>query len=99
VHRARQYELHRHSGVQEMNNNSTYRGVIYGTTIELQQTPDVPNGMEVEVTIKRAELTAEQRKERLNAAFGSCKDDAEDLDSFLDWNNMQRKRNRPELEP
>lgn len=50
--------------------------------------------MEVDVVIKRTELTASERQEQLKALFGSCKGDAEDLDEFLKWNDEQRKRNR-----
>jgi hypothetical protein len=62
--------------------------------VELSQSPNIPNGMEVDVIIKCTELTAEQRQERLKSLFGSCKEDADDLDNFLQWNVQQRKRNR-----
>ncbi len=78
--------------------HETYRGVVHGSVVELSQVPNIPNGIEVDVIIKNTELTAEQRQERLKALFGSCKEDAEDLDSFLQWNTRQRSRNRPETE-
>ena len=81
-----------------MTTHETYRGVVHGSMVELSQSPNIPNGIEVDVIIKCAELTAEQRQERLKALFGSCKEDADDLDNFLHWNAQQRKRNRTETE-
>ena len=77
-----------------MSSSETYRGIVHGSVIELQQSPNVPDGMEVEVVIKRAELTADQRQEQLKTLFGSCQEDAEDLDGFLKLNDEQRKQNR-----
>ena len=79
-----------------MTTQETYRGVVHGSMVELSQSPNIPNGIEVDVIIKSTELTAEQRQERLKALFGSCKEDADDLDDFLQWNTRQQKRNRPE---
>jgi len=77
-----------------MNTNETYKGIIHGSTVELLRSPNIPDGIEVEVMIKRSELTDEQRRQRLKDLFGSCKDDADELDDFIKWNDAQRKRNR-----
>ena len=77
-----------------MATHETYRGIVHGSTIKLQQTLGVPDGAEVEITIKREPLTREQRKEKLKSLFGSCKEDASDLDEFLKWNEQQRKLER-----
>lgn len=77
-----------------MNSSETYRGVVHGSIIELLRSPGVPDGMVVDVVIKRTELTPSERQEQLKALFGSCKGDAEDLDEFLKWNDEQRKQNR-----
>lgn len=74
-----------------MTTEDTYRGIVHGSTIELQQAIGVPDGAEVEIVIKPNRLTDEQRKEKLVAAFGGCSEDANDLDEFLDWNERQRK--------
>lgn len=77
-----------------MTTEDTYRGIVNGSTIELQQAIGVPDGAEVEITIKPNRLTDEQRKEKLVAAFGGCSEDAADLDDFLNWNEQQRKLDR-----
>ena len=82
-----------------MSTDETYRGVVHGSTIELHHSPGVPDGVEVEVVIKRRKLTDEQRKQQLNSLFGSCREDADDLDEFLRWNGQQRKLNRTDQSP
>lgn len=77
-----------------MTTEDTYRGIVNGSTIELQQAIGVPDGAEVEITIKPNRLTEEQRKEKLVTAFGGCSEDAADLDEFLNRNEQQRKLNR-----
>jgi len=81
-----------------MTTNDTYKGIIHGSTVELLRSPNIPDGIEVEVMIKRSELTNEQRQQQLKDLFGSCKDDADDLNDFMKWNDAQRKRNRPGAE-
>lgn len=48
--------------------------------------------MEVDLVIKRPELHASERSKQLLSLFGSCKDDAEDLDGYLAWSDQQRKQ-------
>jgi len=81
-----------------MSIQETYRGIVHGSTIQLNQSPGVPDGMEVDVVIKRPELNASERTEKLLSLFGSCKDDAEDLDAYMAWNDQQRKHDRNGLE-
>ena len=80
-----------------MSIQETFRGVIHGSTIQLSQSPGVPDGMEVDVVIKRPELDAKERSEKLLSLFGSCKDDAADLDAYMAWSDQQRKQDRPGL--
>jgi len=82
-----------------MNSEETYRGIVHGSMIELQTSPGMPDGVEVDVIIRQTKLTREQRLEKLKSLFGSCKDDANDLDQFILWNDEQRKRNRAEQSP
>lgn len=77
-----------------MSRDQTYRGVVHGASVELSSAPGVPDGTEVDITIRNIQLSPEERKRRLESLFGSCRDDAESLDRFLDWNDEQRKRNR-----
>ena len=78
----------------DMTTEERYLGIIHGSTIELKQTIGIPDGAEVEITIKPNRLTDEQRKQKLEAVFGSCREDAADLDEFLSWNKQQRSRDR-----
>ena len=74
------------------------RGIVHGKSIELEHPLPMPDGSEIELMVKRIPISAEQRKQRLEAIFGSCETDAEDLDDFLDWNREQRKHSRPEVD-
>lgn len=72
----------------------TYRGTVDGASVKLLSTTGLPDGVEVDVTIKKVPLTDEEKRNRLESLFGSCQDDAESLSEFVDWNDRQRKRNR-----
>lgn len=74
------------------------RGIVHGKSIELEHPLPMPDGSEIELVVKRTPISAEQQKQRLEAIFGSCEQDAEDLDDFLGWNREQRKHSRPELD-
>ncbi len=82
-----------------MPHQQSYRGVVHGTSVELSPAPNLPDGFEVDVTIRELRLTPEEKKRRLESLFGSCMDDAESLDRFLEWNHGQRKHNRNSVEP
>lgn len=81
-----------------MSTSETYRGVVHGSTVVLTQSPNLPDGVEVNVIIERHAMGERERKDRLESLFGTCKDDTEDLDRFLKWNEIQRRRDRPGLE-
>ena len=72
------------------------RGIVHGRSIELEHPLPMPDGSEIELVVKRTPISTEQRKQRLEAIFGSCEQDSEDLDDFLSWNREQRKHNRAE---
>jgi hypothetical protein len=79
----------------------TIRGVIHGKTIELEQAPGLPDGQQVGVTIEplpAAALGALPCGEGLQRAFGAWAADAEDLDTFLEWNRQQRMVDRRRIE-
>jgi hypothetical protein len=76
------------------------QGVIHGKTIELEQEPGLPDGQQVEVTVRP--LLKEQSArlppgEGLRRAFGTWSEDAEGLDEFLEWNRRQRTIGRREI--
>ena len=74
------------------------RGIVHGKSIELEHPLPMPDGSQIELIVKRTPISTEQRNQRLEAIFGSCEQDAEDLDDFLGWNREQRKHSRPELD-
>jgi hypothetical protein len=77
----------------------THRGVVYGASIELEHPLAMPDGSKIEIIVKRQPLTIEERRSRLEALFGCCAADADDLEDFLRLNREQRLLNRSELEP
>ena len=74
------------------------RGIVHGRSIELEHPLPMPDGSEIELVVKRTPISREQQKQRLEAIFGSCEQDSEDLDEFLNWNREQLKHNRAELD-
>lgn len=74
----------------------TLRGVITGTTIELERPAGLPDGQAVAVTL--VPLPADEALppgEGLRRAFGSwAGDDETGLDEFLAWSRSQRKIDR-----
>ena len=74
------------------------RGIIHGKSIELEHLLSIPDGSEIELVVKHQPINAEQKRQRLEAVFGSCEADSRELDDFLNWNREQRKHSRPELD-
>lgn len=54
----------------------------------------MPDGSAIELIVKPIPISPEHRKQRLEAIFGCCETDAEELDDFLEWNREQRKHGR-----
>ena len=76
---------------------SVLRGVIHGRTIELTETPRLPDGQKVSVALTpiRDDSAADVgAREALIRAAGAWSDDPEGLDQYLAWNRQQRKANR-----
>jgi hypothetical protein len=80
--------------------SSLYRGVVRGTTIELDEETGLPEGQQVAVTVQPVEAMRKRLPpgEGLRRSFGAWADDAKELDRFLEWNRQQRKIDRPEVE-
>ena len=74
------------------------RGIVHGKSIELEHPLSIPDGSEIELVVKHEPISAEQKRQRLEAIFGSCSTDSEEIDEFLNWNREQRKHGRPELD-
>lgn len=77
-----------------MPHQEAFRGVVRGSSVDLSPALNLPDGLVVDVVIKLASLSAEQKQDRLEALFGSCHADADNLGRFLEWNQAQRNRNR-----
>lgn len=74
---------------------TTFRGVIHGTTIELNEAPALPDGQVVNVVVFPKDTDpASPPGEGLRQAFGAWADDGDDLDQFLEWVRLQRKLSR-----
>lgn len=70
----------------------TLHGVVHGKTIELDEAPSLPDGEPVVLTLH----PVNEMKAALLKAFGSCADEAEDLDAYLEEVRKQRKGSRYE---
>ena len=79
-----------HLGNTSVSDTTTFRGIVRGKTIELDQELGLPEGQPVEITVQpiAAETTP---GEGLSRAFGGWSEAAADLDEFLEWNRNQRK--------
>ena len=44
------------------------RGIVHGKSIELEHPLPMPDGSEIELVVQRTPISAEQRKQRLNAS-------------------------------
>lgn len=77
-----------------MRTDQTYRGTLHGSAVKLVTSPNLPDGVEVDVTIRQVPMSDADRRTRLESLFGSCEDETDSLDEFAKWNDQQRKRNR-----
>lgn len=62
------------------------RGIVHGKSIELEHPRSMPDGSEIELVVKAIPISADERQQRLEAIFGTCEQDPEELDDFLGWN-------------
>ncbi|MBW3598221.1 MAG: hypothetical protein KY475_13240 [Planctomycetes bacterium] len=76
----------------------TWRGVIRGKTIELDDSPGLPEGQQVVVLVRAAEPLGTPG-EGLRRSFGGWAESADDLDEYLEWSRAQRKQGRREIDP
>jgi hypothetical protein len=82
-----------------MSASDTFRGVVRGNVIELEQSPGLPDGQSVTVTVTpEAQSNPEPPVDRLRRAFGAWSDDPEGLEEFL--KQVRRDRDTdPRSEP
>ena len=68
---------------------SVHHGIVSGETIVLTDSPGLPDGQEVRVTLEVVRM--ESTDDGLRRAFGAWAEDADELDEYLRWNREQRK--------
>ena len=74
------------------------RGIVHGKMIELDRDAGLPEGQAVSVVVQPlANPTAPG--EGLKRSFGGWRDDADDLDEYLEWSRQQRKASRSGTKP
>jgi hypothetical protein len=76
---------------------TTFRGVIHGKTIELDQESGLPDGQQVTVVVGPARAIGLAPGEGLRRSAGAWADDAEELDVFLLRNRPWKKSARYDL--
>ena len=74
----------------------TVKGVVRGKTIELEQSPGLPDGQEVMVTVQASTNDAAQDAARgagegIRRSAGAWADDVDGLEQYLEWSRQQRK--------
>jgi hypothetical protein len=80
---------------------TTLKGVIHGKVIELEAEPGLPDGQPVNVTLEPVASVGKKLPpgEGLRRSAGAWVDDPKGMEEYLEWNRLQRKIGRPELEP
>jgi hypothetical protein len=74
---------------------SIFKGVVRGSSIELERPVGLPDGQEVTVVIQPTNGTEKLPPgEGLRRSAGAWADDVAGLDEYLDWNRQQRKQTR-----
>lgn len=58
-------------------------GTVRDNSIEFELPLNLPDGASVEIVVRSGPFDEEERARRLGELFGSCKEDAADLDEFL----------------
>jgi hypothetical protein len=80
-------------------NVGSFRGVVHGKTIELDQEPGLPDGQHVTVRVKPVASNEQYTPgDGIRRSAGSWADDPKGVDEFLEWNRQQRKIGRPEID-
>lgn len=76
----------------------TLKGVVRGSSIELEKPVGLPDGQEVTVVVRPWNGAGTLPPgEGLRRSAGAWADDMPGLDEYLEWNRRQRKLGRREL--
>jgi hypothetical protein len=74
---------------------SIFKGVVRGSSIDLERPVGLPDGQEVTVVIQPTNGAEKLPPgEGLRRSFGAWAEDADELDAYLEWNRRQRKQTR-----
>lgn len=76
--------------------NDGLRGVVHGKVIQLDSEAGLPDGQEVQVTLRLVQQGSAKGDGFLRSA-GAWSDDPEGLDTFLESTRQARKADRPEI--
>ena len=71
-------------------------GTVAGNLIRFEEPLGLPDGTGVEVVVRPIELSDQAKQLKLESLFGSCRNDAADLDAYLQENADQRRLTRTE---
>ena len=76
-----------------------FGGVVHGKTIELVESPGLPDGQAVSVFVRTVEPSTARLPpgEGLRRAFGGWAEGGDELDQFLEWSREQRSIRRAEI--
>ena len=76
-----------------------FKGVVRGSSIQLDRPVGLPDGQEVTVVVRPSNGAGKLPPgEGLRRSFGAWAEDAEELDAYLEWNRQQRKQSRRGIE-
>jgi hypothetical protein len=80
------------------------RGIVHGRMIELENELGMPDGQSVTIVVQPAGADLPNHEKQssdtgLRRGFGAWAEDADELDSYLQWNRQQRQVGRLEMEP
>jgi hypothetical protein len=77
----------------------TYKGIVRGKTIELEDSPGLPDGKQVTGTMQASDPDVQEKLppgEGIRRSAGAWKDDdPEGLDRYLEWCRQQRQGREP----
>jgi hypothetical protein len=76
-----------------------YKGTVHGNIIELEKSPNLPDGQRVTVVLEATdERSSLKPGDGLRRSFGAWNDQTDELDPFLERTRGQRKQGRRELD-
>ena len=78
---------------------ATFRGIVHGKIIALTEDAGLPDGQEVDVSVRAVADSSLQPGEGLRQSFGAWADEGPEFDDYLRACRQENSLDRPELEP